>query len=108
MKNVNNKQKKAHVSTKKKILRFMFFGATSFLFIVYFFSLVVNVSLEIVGKYEEKANLNKELEILKEEEEELSTDVLKLQDPEYVGRYLREKYYYSKENEYIIKLPNEK
>jgi cell division protein DivIC len=52
--------------------------------------------------------LNVQLEELKEKEEELSTDVLKLQDPEYIARYLREKYYYSKNNEYIIKLPDKK
>jgi cell division protein DivIC len=61
-----------------------------------------------VGKYKEKDLLNKELYDLKEKEQELSTDVLKLQDPEYIGRYLREKYYYSKDNEYIIKLPSRK
>ena len=108
MKNVNDKTRIDHNKTRKKVLRFMFFGVGSFLFIVYFFSLVVNVSLEIVGKYEEKIALNKELEVLKEEEAVLSNDVLKLQDPEYVGRYLREKYYYSKEDEYIIKLPKER
>ncbi len=64
------------------------------------------MSLEIFNKYEEKDVLNEELNTLKEKEQELSTDVLKLQDPEYVARYLREKYYYSKSGEYIIKLPN--
>lgn len=64
--------------------------------------------LEIVNKYQEKEKLNQQLEELKEEENILSTDVLKLQDPEYVGRYLREKYFYSKSDEYIIKLPDEK
>jgi len=103
-KNVNNHHKKAG----KKVLRLVFFGVSSFLFIVYFFGLVVNMSLEIIGKYEEKENLNTKLNDLKEEEEELSTDVLKLQDPEYIARYLREKFYYSKSGEYIIKFPNEK
>ena len=86
----------------------MVLGVGSVLFIVYFFSLVVNMSLEIVGKYQEKEELNEQLNNLKEKEEELSTDVLKLQDPEYIARYLREKYYYSKSDEYIIKLPEEK
>ena len=108
MKSVNDKPNTKQKKTKKGILRFLLFGVASFVFIGYFFSIVVNVSLEIAGKYEEKNNLNRELEVLKEEEEELSTDVMKLQDPEYVGRYLREKYLYSREDEYIIKLPNQK
>ena len=86
-------------SPKKKFLRFMIFGVISFCFMIYFFS---------SGKYKEKDELNNELNTLKEKEEELSTDVQKLQDPEYVARYLREKYLYSKSDEFIIKLPNEK
>ena len=92
---------------KKKILRFMFFGVLSFCFIVYFFSIVFDMTMEIKGKYKEKNDLSDELNRLKEKEEELSTDVQKLQDPEYVARYLREKYLYSKSDELIIKLPNE-
>ena len=99
--------KKCKISTKKKIIRFLFLGCTSFVFTIYFFSLVVNMSLEIAGKYKEKDELSEELEVLKEKETELSTDVLKLQDPEYIARYLREKYYYSKEGEYVIRFPKE-
>ena len=102
------KNQKDHKKTRKKALRFLLFGVVCSAIIVYFFSIVVNMSLEIVGKYKEKDNLNRQLEDLKEKEQELSTDVLKLQDPEYIGRYLREKYYYSKDNEYIIKLPTGK
>lgn len=96
------KQKKA----KKKVLRFIVFGMSSFVFLVYFLNLVFDMTTQINNKYKEKDKLNLELNELKEEEEKLSTDVLKLQDPEYVARYLREKYYYSKQDELIIKLPN--
>lgn len=93
---------------KKKALRFLFFGVSSVAVTIYFFALVLNMSLEIASKYAEKDKLEADLNQLKEEEQELSTDVLKLQDPEYVARYLRERFYYSKANEYIIKLPAEK
>lgn len=91
---------------KKKILRFVFFGVISFSFIIYFFGILFDITMQISGKYKEKDELSNELNKLKEEEQELSTDVQKLQDPEYVARYLREKYYYSKSDEFIIKLPN--
>lgn len=107
MKNDSNKSKKTH-RLKRKILRYSVFGISSIVFVVYFFNLVVNMSLEIIDKYKEKDQLNEKLDNLKEEEQELSTDVLKLQDPEYIARYLREKFYYSKNNEYIIKLPDKK
>ncbi len=94
--------------TRKKVFRFVFFGVLSLCFVIYFFSIVFDMTMEISGKYKEKNDLNDELNRLKEKEEELSTDVQKLQDPEYVARYLREKYLYSKSDEFIIKLPNEK
>ena len=99
-------QKKSKI--QQKAIRFLFFGVASFAFTIYFFSLVLNMSLDIKAKYNEKDELEKDLDELKEKEQELSTDVMKLQDPEYIARYLREKYYYSKDNEYIIKLPVEK
>ena len=34
-------------------------------------------------------------------------DVDKLQDPDYIARYAREKYLYSKDGEFIIKIPEE-
>ena len=101
----NNSIRKAR-KPKKKVLRFMFFGVLSFSIIVYFFFIVIDITMQIRGKYKEKNKLSDELTILKEEEQVLSTDVQKLQDPEYVGRYLREKYYYSKSNELIIRLPS--
>jgi len=61
-----------------------------------------------MNKYKEKEKLSLELMELKEKEQELSTDVEKLKDPEYVGRYLREKFLYSKEGELVIKMPDEK
>ena len=37
----------------------------------------------------------------------MQTDVIKLQDPEYVAKYAREKYLYSKDGELIIKIIDE-
>ena len=41
------------------------------------------------------------------EEELLEKEVNKLQDPEYIAKYAREKYLYSKDGEYIIKIVEE-
>lgn len=48
--------------------------------------------------------LNEIIEKLKEEERDLSTLIKKLNDPEYIAKYARENYLYSKEGEYVIKL----
>ncbi len=62
---------------------------------------------EIYSKYKEKNELQKKLASLKDKEEELKVDVNKLQDSDYVARYAREKYFYSKDGEYILKIPED-
>jgi len=63
--------------------------------------------VEIINKYQENIELNERLVLLKEKEAELAVDVEKLQDPEYIARYAREKYLFSKEGEIIIRIPEE-
>ena len=52
----------------------------------------------------EKESLEEELVVLQEEKEVLETDILKLKDPDYIAKYVREKYFYSKDGELILKL----
>ena len=54
-----------------------------------------------------KRNLDKleeEKMILLEEEARLEADIKRLSDPEYIARYAREKYFYSKEGEIILRM----
>jgi cell division protein DivIC len=55
----------------------------------------------------EKINLDNKLSNLKEEENNLNSDIKKLKDPDYVARYAREKYMYSKDGELIIRIPDD-
>ncbi len=52
----------------------------------------------------QKKKLEKEYEELQDKQEVLEQEVVKLQDPEYVLRYAREKYGYSKDGELIIRI----
>lgn len=61
--------------------------------------------VEIYDKYQEKKDLKKQLVSLKEKEEELKVDASKLQDPDYIARYAREKYAFSKDGEIILRIP---
>ncbi len=61
--------------------------------------------VEIFDKYKEKQELEQKLAELQAEEKALQLDADKLQDPDYVARYAREKYLYSKDGEFIIKIP---
>ena len=61
---------------------------------------------QIYQKSKEKKEFETQLVELKEKEEELKATVTKLQDPDYVARYAREKYLYSKDGEIIIRIPD--
>ncbi len=63
--------------------------------------------VQISEKYREKSLLEDEIIVLKEKEEELKVDVERLKDPDYVARYAREKYMYSKDGEIILRLPED-
>ena len=62
---------------------------------------------KIIDKYQEKKELEEKYATLIEEEELLEKEVNKLQDPEYIAKYAREKYLYSADGEYIIKIVEE-
>lgn len=70
------------------------------------YNLLVNIN-KIMKMREQKKNLEHRIELLKEEEKILESDIQKLEDPAYIARYAREKYLYSKDGEIIIRLPEE-
>lgn len=91
---------------KKKHLKKMFlFTVLSLLVIGTTTYSTLKYWVEIYDKYQEKKELKKELVALKEKEEELKVDASKLQDPDYIARYAREKYAYSKDGEIILRIP---
>ena len=87
--------------------RAIFLALGSFVVIVVVTFSIGKYWVEIIEKYQEKKELELELTSLKEKEEELQVDANKLQNPDYVARYAREKYLYSKEGEYILQIPEE-
>jgi cell division protein DivIC len=67
---------------------------------------VIKTSVELYTKSKEKKEFQIELAELKDKEDELKGQVNKLQDPDYIARYAREKYLYSKDGEIIIRIPD--
>ena len=100
----NKKMKK---KAKKQAFRLLVFGAACLFIIGAILTTLTKVWINIYSKYKEKKELEEKVLALKAEEEELTVDVERLQDPEYVARYLREKYFYSKNGEYIIRIQEE-
>ena len=56
---------------------------------------------DIKNKLDELEN---EKIVLSEKEAELEADIKRLSDSEYIARYAREKYFYSKEGEIILRM----
>ena len=67
---------------------------------------IASTSYQIYLKVKEKQNFSNKITKLKQKEEELKGTVTKLQDPDYVARYAREKYLFSKDGEIIIRIPD--
>lgn len=59
---------------------------------------------QILANNRERKELEDKYKELLSDKEILEEDVVKLQDPEYVAKYAREKYLYSKDGELIIKI----
>ena len=96
-----------NTSKKKARRRMLVLGFSSIVVIFVMTFTIGKYWVEIFEKYQEKKDLEKELTSLKEKEEELKVDANKLQNPDYVARYAREKYLYSKDGEFILQIPEE-
>ena len=99
---MNRKIKKV---TKRRLI---IFGTLSILSIIYFGYTLSSYIYTIYDLNKQKNNLEEHYIELKHETEDLQIEINKLNDPEYLARYAREKYSYSKEGEYIIKINDTK
>lgn len=95
------KKRRYTVKTKSRMLViFLFFGAIiSTLGYTFFLDLG-----RIHDMKKEKEELVLEKEKLLEEEEATEADIKRLSEPEYIARYAREKYLYSREGEIILRI----
>lgn len=67
------------------------------------YNLFSNIKTINAMKIEKKDLQNKIVE-LADEKKILENDILKLKNPDYIAKYVREHYYYSKDGELIIRM----
>jgi len=101
-------RKKVKKRIKKKARRIATFGLICIIAIVVIIISFGSIFAEIIDKYNEKKQLTDKLISLEESKKELENNVKKLEDPEYLARYAREKYFYSKDGELILRIPEDK
>lgn len=112
MGNANNKNKnnvKIVKKQEKSRIGFLLFSVV--IFIVILISTVFNDLVQIYNNRTQTEELSIRKQELLEEEKSLKSEVIKLQDPDYIARYAREKYLYTKDGERILTIidaPTEK
>ncbi len=81
------------------------------IFFLFFISIIVTLSFTLFSNLRqindirnEKKTLIKEKEKLLEKQASLEADIEKLSDDDYIARYAREKYFYSKPGEIILRI----
>ena len=90
--------------SKKAKKRLILFGIPCLLIILYFVFQLLFYVYKIYDLKRAQNKLDKEYTTLKINEKDLRTEIDKLNDPDYIARYVREHYSYSKNGEYIIKI----
>lgn len=89
----------------KKSRRRLFLIVTMTIAILMVFSFNVSrLFSQVMSKNKEAEELINKREELKDEESYLKVQVDKLNDPDYIARYAREKYLYSKDGEFTIRI----
>ena len=90
--------------SKKSKRRLLIFGSLSVFCIAYFLITLISSFYTYSSLKKEETNLKQELLSLQDEKANLKIEIQKLNDPSYVARYAKEKYLYSSDGEYVIKL----
>jgi cell division protein DivIC len=78
---------------------------TTLVISIFLFINIWTLFSEVIDKNREAQTLAEKIEELTDEQAYLEVEVEKLNDPEYVARYARERYLYSKDGEFTIKIP---
>ena len=90
--------------SKKTKFRVTFLGISLIIAIVFCVSSSISYISQILKTKNQIDDLKITYNVKLDDEEELKEEINKLQDPEYMAKYAREKYLYSKKDEIIIKI----
>ncbi len=95
------KNKKGMKKAKRRLLLLI---VVFFIGLCFMGSTVFKVWIQIFNNNHTISELTMKYNNLLEEEKQLESDVNKLRDPDYMARYARERYMYTKDGEIIIKI----
>jgi len=90
--------------SKKAKRRLVILGPIAVFIIGYCAFTLVTTTIDLYNLNREEKELTEKLTSLKSDAKSLKSEINKLQDKEYIARYARENYLYTKNGEYVIKL----
>lgn len=90
--------------TKASKRRLLIFGSLSITLIIYFLVSLSTYMIDIYNLKKDRKDLEKELIELQKQEDALGTQIEMLKDVDYLARYARENYLYSKDGEIVLKI----
>lgn len=96
---VKKRRKYTRKTKSRMFIIFLFFGA---IIVTLGYTLFTNLR-QISNMNNEKVNLIEEKSSLEDEQALLEADIERLSDSEYIARYAREKYFYSRDGELILR-----
>ncbi|MCF6411910.1 FtsB family cell division protein [Pseudalkalibacillus salsuginis] len=102
------KQERARRRKQGLLRRLTVFGVLVVIMFTVMIATLTSQAAQIAEKKEEKQAVEQRLEEVKAEKAQLSDEVNKLQDPDYIGEVARRDYNMSKPGETIFKLPDNK
>lgn len=92
------------MKTKKEKKRLFLISFIIIILIVFLGVSTYKDFVTIVNNKRETKKLNTQYEKLLDEKKSLTSEVTKMNDPEYLARYAKEKFLYSKDDEVIIRM----
>ncbi|MDP4161710.1 MAG: septum formation initiator family protein [Bacillota bacterium] len=94
---------------KRKLLirRLGIFLVFAAVFSYFMISNILSQTAALNGKIEQKKQLEKELSGLKDRQDMLKEDIVKLNDNDYIAKLARKEYFLSQKNEIIFNLPKD-
>ncbi|MGL5043146.1 MAG: FtsB family cell division protein [Culicoidibacterales bacterium] len=106
LENKNEKQKKysVHKGIRRRIILWLCLFGAIFSISIFYISQAIFTVVESKQTLQEK---NIILEQQRQRQSVLESDLEKLDDPEFVKQYAREKFFYTSEDEILFKLPKE-
>ncbi len=87
-----------------KTSRLLIGGTISLLCIIYGLTMLPSYIIQIYNLKQEEASLKEDLTDLQAKEKTLKTQIEKLKDKEYLAKYARENYQYSKDGELVFQM----